>query len=384
MKIEQHMPADPIHEVVAECRKFLKNEIRDHVLEADLKKDTNWVNHVWQKSRQLDLPILLIPEAYNGAGFSQCSCALLLDLISSECAGIASVFALHFAGCIPFLSADENQQRSFFSLLSDDNNRKSALISPVFPSETDGHRLEVEEQNSGLVISGTTSLAGNALAADLFCLFIEDGDTTGEDITCVVLKKETPGLSLGRAADFPGLKTNAFAPIVLDRVIVDKQAIIGKRKQAKAIMENAKNSLFRFVAATAMGAARNAYEKAAAYARRRYQFGKMIIHHQQIQRMLGSMQMKLSMGTAGYLNSFGDKEMILPFSKPKPALVKVFCTAVALEIVFDAIQIHGGYGYMHEYGLEKTMRDTKVLQLMLGRNPKCQIDVIAGELQNDR
>jgi len=152
----------------------------------------------------------------------------------------------------------------------------------------------------------------------------------------------------------------------------------------KEILESTKNCLFRFIASVAMGSARRAYKEAAAYAEKRYQFGKMIIRHQQIQRMLGNMQMKLAMGTAGYLNSFDGQETVLPFSRPTPALAKVFCTDAALEIVFDAIQIHGGYGYMHEYGLEKIMRDTKMLQLMPERNPRCQINAIHGELKNDR
>jgi len=135
MNIEEHMHAEPIHEVMAECQKFLKNEIRDNVLEADLHGDTSWINNVWEKSRQLDWPVLLIPESYNGAGFSQHSCSLLLDLISSECAGIASVFALHFAGCIPFFSADKDQQHELFSLLTGSNEQKPMLISLVFPSE---------------------------------------------------------------------------------------------------------------------------------------------------------------------------------------------------------------------------------------------------------
>lgn len=381
--MDQHLHGDPIQEAIAECRKFVSREIRDVVLDADLNKHAERVCSIWERSRQLDLPVLLIPEDYHGAGFSQYSCALLLDLIASECAGIASVFALHYAGCIPLLNADSRQQSHFFSRLTDAGTPKPALFSPVFPSETGGHRLEVKEDGDGLVVSGVTALAGNALTADMFCLFIEEGDDAGDPITCVVLEKSTPGLSPGEPANLPGLKANDFAPIILDHVRVSRQAIIGQRKQSKTVMKQAMDGLFRFISAMAMGAARSAYEKAAAYARQRYQFGKMIVQHQEIQRMLGSMQMKLAVGTAGYTNSFNDDPLVSRFEAPKPALAKVFCTDAALDIVLDAIQIHGGYGYMHEYGLEKIMRDTKVLQLMLGRNPKCQINVIAGELQHD-
>ncbi len=383
-KMNQHLPDDPIQEAVSECRRFLKHEIHDKVLETDLQKATDWVDRIWEKSRQLDLPFLLLPEDYNGAGFSPYSCAVLLDIIAAECAGIASVFALHYTGCIALLSADSRQQALLFPRLTGAGALRPALIAPVFPSETDGNRFEVEANDYGLVIHGTTALTGNALTADIFCVFIEDDDDTGEHITCVVLEKGTPGLRTGRPADLPGLKVNGFAPIIFDHVMVDHQWIVGTRKKAGALMERSKDGLYRFIAAMAMGTARSAFEKASAYARQRYQSGKKIVHHQEIQRLLGNMKMKLSIGTAGYLKSFGDNSNFFRFEAPKPPLAKVFCTDAALEITMDAIQIHGGYGYMHEYGLEKIMRDVKVLQLMLGRNPKCQINTIAEEIQHDR
>jgi alkylation response protein AidB-like acyl-CoA dehydrogenase len=127
-----------------------------------------------------------------------------------------------------------------------------------------------------------------------------------------------------------------------------------------------------------MGAARCAYQKALAYAKERYQYGKIIILHPEIQRMLGNMLMKLDIGTSGYIQLLSDKKT--PFLPSDACLVKAFCTDAALEIVIDAIQIHGGYGYMHEYGVEKIMRDTKVLGLLGESNPRLQIRAIAKDL----
>jgi alkylation response protein AidB-like acyl-CoA dehydrogenase len=81
------MTVDPVNEIIAECRKFIKNEIQPHALDADLTKDTDWVRTVWEKSAQLDLPLLLIPEVFDGAGLSPYGCAALLDVLGSACAG---------------------------------------------------------------------------------------------------------------------------------------------------------------------------------------------------------------------------------------------------------------------------------------------------------
>jgi acyl-CoA dehydrogenase len=92
--------------------------------------------------------------------------------------------------------------------------------------------------------------------------------------------------------------------------------------------------------------------------------------------MLGNMMMKLKIGTSAYIQAFEDENPEIGYSQADPSLTKAFCTDAALEIILDAIQIHGGYGYMHEYGLEKIMRDVKVLQVLGGKNPCHHIDAV--------
>ena len=92
--------------------------------------------------------------------------------------------------------------------------------------------------------------------------------------------------------------------------------------------------------------------------------------------MLGEMMMKLKIGTSAYMQNFEEEHLEIGYSQPDTSLTKAFCTDAALEIIIDAIQIHGGYGYMHEYGLEKIMRDVKVLQVLGGKNPCHHIDAV--------
>jgi alkylation response protein AidB-like acyl-CoA dehydrogenase len=128
-----------------------------------------------------------------------------------------------------------------------------------------------------------------------------------------------------------------------------------------------------------MGAARTAYKKAHQYAQERYQYGTLIIHHQEIQRMLGNILMKLSIGTSGYLRALTCEETTLAYSSPSARFAKSYCTDSAVEIAIDAIQIHGGYGYMHDYGVEKIMRDVKVLSLLSGSSPRLHMLTISEE-----
>ena len=167
----------------------------------------------------------------------------------------------------------------------------------------------------------------------------------------------------------PGLKMNTFARLAFDNVPVESDAVLAAGDEAKKMIAAADHAFYGFVSAMAMGCARTAHKKAKAYAGQRYQFKRVIIFHQEIQRLLGSMALKLNMGTAGYLDLLDGEKRRPSFHVPEASLTKAFCTDAALDIVVDAIQVHGGYGYMHEYGLEKSMRDAKVLQLLGETNP---------------
>jgi alkylation response protein AidB-like acyl-CoA dehydrogenase len=360
------------NEIINECRKFAKNEIGDHALEADLAADSSWVKGLWSKSVQLDIPSLLLPEDYDGAGYSTFCCALVLDAIASECAGVASVFAHHFAACIPLIESDMSHRQHYITQIAGGD----APVSVIFPSDVEEKNIVLEQKNGRLLLSGTSLLTGNSDASGLFCVFAGNPEND-KALTCAFIEKNTSGVSMGEDARLPGLKVNPFRRITFENVEIAPNAVVGERGNGLNLMKKAQAAFFGFIAAIAMGSARTAYKKAFAYAGERYQYGKLIIQHQEIQRMLGNMLMKLAIGTSGYTRLYNEEKLNLPFSSADPMLVKAFCTDAALEIILDAIQIHGGYGYMHEYGLEKIMRDIKVLQLLGGSNPYHHVRVIA-------
>ncbi|MBC2715478.1 MAG: acyl-CoA/acyl-ACP dehydrogenase [Desulfobacteraceae bacterium] len=367
---------DEFNEIISECRRFAKKEIQPEALEMDLQPKFEWLRSVWEKSRSLDLPLLLIPESCNGVGYPEKCAALVLDMLAMECAGVASLFAGHFAACTTLNSLKKQEKALTADILKIMDADPLPVFSVIFPFDPDDSSLGLERINGKNILRGRSSLALNSMHADYFLVLIQSsGDTDAG--CCVCLPNDSPGVEIEENARLPGLKINPFAKIVFNDVVVDSDMIIASGGPGEKILAAAQKAYFGFIAAMAMGASRSAFLKAMSYAKGRYQYGKHIIHHEEIQRMLGCMQMKLDMGTAGYLQAFNDETVSLPALSSKGRLAKVYCTDAALEIVQDAIQIHGGYGYMHEYGLEKVMRDVKILQLMGGRNPALHIQVIA-------
>ncbi len=372
------MTEEIISRIIGECRKFATNEIRKTCLDADFSPDADWVFGIWKKSCQLDLPFLAIPENFCGGGCTPLDCAFILDLLAGECAGIASVYAHHFTACIPLLMAEDEHQNRFFTKLTD-KNALPKIAAVIFPPESGDSSLQWIKKNGCVIINGTSRITGSIDLADGFILFLaETGDS--EKTQCVWVDRSAKGVTTGEPLQLPGLKINAFGPVLFNDVTITNDNIIADGQTAEKMLKAARSVFYGFTAALAVGAARRAFEKAMDYAEERYQFGKQIIRHQEIQRMLGNMHMKLTAGSAAYRQAFEDQKSKLPFLATDAVPAKIFCTDAAMEIVMDAIQIHGGYGYMHEYGIEKIMRDVKILQLLGGTNSFLAVSHIADKI----
>jgi alkylation response protein AidB-like acyl-CoA dehydrogenase len=367
------------NQIVRECVKFSKKEIAPFALEADLNHDTAFAKTVWRKSAALDIPALLIPEADGGVGYPDYSAALVLDTLASECAGIASMFAHHFCACTLLSLLDTAAKKQVLTALAPQNDGDLPLASVVFLPELDQSELVLEETSEGLRLNGFSPLSGNTALADLFLVFTTE-NSSENDVTCLLIESKASGISFSEDALLPGLKVNSFQKIEFRDVHIPDEYVLGSRGKALKVMAEARNVFRGFIAAMATGAARRAYQKAFAYARERYQFGKMIINHQEMQRMLGNMLLRITTSTAAYSQLFNPPKLDLPFTAPVPSLTKAYCTDAALEVAIDAVQVHGGYGYMHEYGLEKIMRDVKTLQLLDGSNPHHLIETIARQI----
>lgn len=366
-------------EIINECDRFVKKEVLPRALAADLSADKETACLLWNRSGELDLPILLIPEALGGAGMNRLAGALVIDRLAAGCAGLASVFAHHFSACAAATAAGSSGAEKEALRLSGPADDQYRIFSVCLPSFHEKESLLLSSRDNRMVINGISPLTGNVDLAEAFIVFAVDEENP-DDPVAVFLDPAVGGVSIETPLRLPGLKINSFARLTLDNVPVTADDVLATGNLARRMMQTGITAFYGFVAAMSMGCARSVLEKAVDYAGQRYQFTQTIILHQEIQRLLGSMRMKLNTGTAGYLDLLDVEKWRPAFHAPDASLVKAFCTDAALEIVLDAIQIHGGYGYMHEYGLEKVMRDVKVLQVLGETNPYLLVRHIAGKL----
>ena len=358
-----------IHKV---CRDFCNNEIEPVVLELDSHYDPERIKAIWAKSSELELPSMLIPEEYGGVGQDSLTAAQVLEELAFGCAGVATLFAHHLAACIPLIEAG-GAQEELLRLIATSGEGEPVMATLAYPGlEEREDKPRLEKSKGAFSLNGRAPLVTCAPLADYIVLVLEEDGK----ISLAVVDTRSKGVSVEESQEMLGLHTLPFCDVTFDRCELREADIIGGIGEASPVWQKTRAIFNGFIAAMAMGTARSAYVKAHQYAQERYQFGKMIIEHHEIRRFLANMMAKLNMGTAGYNRALSEEALESSLPGRSNDLAKIFCTDAALEIAIDAIQIHGGYGYMKETGLEKVMRDAKMLQLLGKSNRLMEIEIV--------
>lgn len=370
-------------QILEVCNKFVQREVAPKASEADQNSDFAFPRRMLNKLSELELLGIITPEELGGTGLGALPAAFTLDALANGCASVAVALAYHFCAQTALLHKELNNEAG----LGTQTSSGAALGTCVFPSrqppsQNDEETLALELGGDGFVLHGTAGFVPAAGLASFLVVFAKPRhDLINGPLTCLIVSLDREGVAVGESENFGGLKAVPINPVMFDHVEIDFDDIIGEPDNAEGILSEAHHALHAFLAATAMGVGRSAYQKAFNYARERYQYGKIIAWHQPIQRMLGKMLISLHAGTATYIAALrGDFPSGL-FGRPAGAYAKVFCTNASLEVVLDAVQIHGGYGYMQDYGVEKLMRDAKMLQLLDAQNPILEIEAAVEELK---
>lgn len=360
-----------IHKV---CRDFCRNEIEPMALEVDAHGAPERLGGVWSKSRELEIPSMLVPEEQGGVGHNLLTAAQVLEELALGCAGIAAAFAHHLAACVPLVEAGESQGPLLARLVDEDAEEPIMLTFALPPEEGDEGGQSLSAAGGSLTLGGTAVMVGCASIADYMLVFAPDVDAGG--LSLVVVDTRGDGVRIEDPPYVPGLHAAPFSNVTFEAYRVGEAGIVGSRGKAASLRGYTLSALNGFVAAIAMGAARSAFEMAHRYAQERFQFGKMIIEHQRIKRYLASMVVKIEMGRAGYMQALASERLGRLATAGKTDIAKIFCTDAVLGISLDAIQVHGGIGYMKETGLEKIMRDAKMLQLLGKSNPRMELELV--------
>jgi alkylation response protein AidB-like acyl-CoA dehydrogenase len=315
---------------------------------------------------ELGLLGMIVPPEYGGTYTDYAAYALALEEIAAGCAACATLMSVHNSvGCGPILNFGTDAQRARYLPVLASGKRVGAfcLTEPHAGSEADNLRTRAVWRDDRWVLNGSKQFVTNGRCAIVFAM--TDPDRGKRGLSAFIVPTDTPGFQVGAPERKLGIRASDTCPISLDDCAIPEEGLLGTRGEGLRIaLSNLEGGRIG-IAAQAVGIARAAFDSARRYAGERIQFGKPLREHQSIANKLADMATRLNAARllvhhAARLRSAG-----------KPCLseasqAKLYASELAEQVCSDAIQIHGGYGYLEDYGVERHYRDARITQIYEG------------------
>jgi butyryl-CoA dehydrogenase len=310
-----------------------------------------------------------VPTELDGAGLDYLSLALILEEIAAGDGATSTIISVTNCPVCSILMAWGNadqQQRFLRPLARGDWLGAFCLTEPHVGSQADGLTTRAVRQGDSYVLNGVKQFITSGKHADVAIVMAVTDPVAGKKgISAFVVPTATPGYTVARLEDKVGQHASDTAQILFDNCRVPVQCLLGEEGQGLKIALSGLEGGRIGIASQAVGMARAAFEAALAYAKQRTSFGKPIFEHQAVQFRLADMAMRIEAARQLIWHAASLKDAGLPCLK-EAAMAKLMASEMAERVCSDAIQIHGGYGYVSDFPVERIWRDVRVCQIYEG------------------
>ncbi len=361
-------------------REFGEAEIRPHIMEWD--EGQIFPLEVIKQLGQLGFLGTIFPEDLGGAGLSYIDYSIVVEELARVDPSVALIVAAHVSLCGNHIyqSGSEEQRRKYIpKLASGEWIGCWSITEPEAGSDAAGTRTRAARDGDGWILNGSKTFATNAPQADVcVAMAVTDPGEHHYGISAFVIEKGTPGYQPGKKENKLGMRASDTGEVLFSDCRLPACSLLGERGNgfidSMKVLDGGRIS----IAALSVGIAQGAYEAALAYSKQRKQFGKLISEFQVIKHKLADMAMEIEAARlltrqAGWLADQGQ-----PVTK-KSAMAKLFASEVAVRVANEALQVHGGYGFIKDYPVEKFYRDAKLMTIGEGTS-EIQRLVIAREI----
>ncbi len=365
------------------AREFAQQELKSGVIERDEKAEFPY--DAVHKMGDLGFMGMMVPEQYGGAGLDTLAYTLVLEEISKIDASAAVIMSANNSlvcyGLNEF-GTEAQKQKYLIPLAKGEKLGAFALSEPEAGSDATKQHTLAEDRGDHYLLNGTKNWITNGGNADFYLVIAQTHPEKGhKGINVLIVEKGSKGFIIGPKENKLGIRSSDTHSLQFNDVQVPKENRIGEDgfgfKFAMKTLDGGRIG----IAAQALGIAAGAYETSLLYAKERKTFGKPIAEHQAIQFKLADMEMEIEAARLLIHKAAWLKDTHQNFGKAA-AMAKLFASEVAMKTSIEAVQIHGGYGYVKEYHVERMMRDAKITQIYEGTS-EIQRLVIARDILKD-
>ena len=365
-----------------EVVRFARDELNGGLLRRD--GEAAFSREAWNRCARFGIQGLAVPTEYGGTAADPLTIMLTMEALGYGCRDNGLLFSLNaqmWSCQVPIVrSGTEEQKRRYLRGLCDGSLiGVQAMTEPGTGSDAFAMATRAELHGDRYVINGSKTFVTNAPIADLFVVFAatDPGEGIGA-ISAFLVDRETPGLTVGAPLHKMGLRTSPMGEVFLSDCEVPEESLLGARGTGVALFNSAMEWERSCILAAAVGTMQRQVERCVAYARERKQFGRPIGEFQAVSHRIVDMKVRLETARLllyrlGWVKGRGRAAPM------EAAMVKLHISECFVQSSLDAVQVHGGYGYMAEYELERDLRDAIGGRVYSGTS-EIQRNIIAGHL----
>jgi len=366
--------------IQAMAREFAESEIRPIAMEID--RDARFPHETVKRMGELGLMGIAVPERWGGSGSDMVAYVVALEEIARVCASHAVVMSVDnslYGYPVLAFGTDAQRERFLKPVAAGHAHGCFALTEPQAGSDARNQATLAHRDGQDYVITGRKMFITNGREATFALVFAQtDVAAARKGITAFVVEKGTPGFTVSKTEDKLGIRASDTAELVFDECRVPAAHRIGEEGQGFKIALATLDGGRIGIAAQAVGIAAGAYARSVSYARERKAFGVPIGQHQMVQWMLADMATTIDGARLLTHKAAALKDAGRPYTQAA-AMAKLFCAEMAMKVTTDAIQVHGGYGFIKDYEVERYFRDAKITAIYEGTS-QIQKLVIAREV----
>jgi butyryl-CoA dehydrogenase len=361
--------------ILSELQQQIRDLARDFAQErlapgaAKRDRESLFPREELEEMGELGLLGMLVPEAYGGSDTGVIAYAAVLEEIAAGDGPCSTIMSVHSSvGCVPILKFGNEEQRQRFlpKLASGEWIGGFALTEPQAGSDASNLKTRARRDGDHYVLDGAKQFITSGKNGQMIIVFaVTDPDAGKKGITAFIVPTDTPGYEVIRVEEKLGLHSSDTCQIAFSNMRIPAELRLGEEGEGYRIaLANLEGGRIG-IAAQAVGMAKAAFEAARDYARERSAFGKPIVEHQAVAFRLADMATRIEAARQLVFHAASLREAGLPCLS-EASMAKLFASEMAERVCSDAIQIHGGYGYMADYPVERIYRDVRICQIYEG------------------
>jgi len=334
------------------------------------EKDGGIPRDVLEAAAALGLAAIYVPEEDGGSGLTRLDATLVFEALSMACPSVASFLSIHnmCTWMISSYGSDDMKARLLPDLVTMKTIASYCLTEPGSGSDASALRTRAERTNDGYKLNGTKAFISGGGFSDLYLVMTRTGVDGPKGISAVLVENGTPGLTFGAPEEKMGWRSQPTSEVQFDDCVIPAENLLGEEGAGFRYAMSGLDGGRLNIAASALGGAQSALDKTLVYMGERQAFGKTIDQFQALQFRLADMETDMQAARIFLRQAASKLDRKAPDATKYCAMAKRLVTDTAFKVANDALQLHGGYGYLADYGIEKIVRDLRVHQILEGTN----------------